>query len=524
MVKGQEDNLKLKQSPITNQSVMNHQLPIQFGDTEFVNEIRDLLAFQFDSYNKLIENVIPEILEEIFPIEDTEGKSSLELLDYKLNEPVNTPDECLDQGKTYAYSVELSLRLNKNGKQTVSNVVLMDLPMMTEKGSFIFNGEERIIVSQLHRTPGVHFSKNTARIIPYRGSWVEFEIKSGRVYARLDRRKSIPATCFLRFLGWESNSEILVLFDNNEVIANTLSVDDSADRTTALIKLGEALRIEEPEVVEKTLELMLFDRTRYNLTSAGRYVMNRKLDMNVSEDKSTLEPEDIVSVIKKLLENPVPDEPNDLKNLRIQSTGELLGNQLNIGMHKMARMIKERLSLNDLDKLTPAILMKKNGSNPLDSIIEDFFKNSQLSQTLQSINPLDELTHKRRVFSSSRNVENEFDDEDLKRRLLHPSHFGCFDPFETPEGPNVGIINTLTNFAEIDEYGFLSRKAGHAVRNTQQTLGVSANLIPLIEHNDPNRTLMGCNMSRQAVPLLFSEPPIVQTRMREKSQKTQEFL
>jgi len=517
------------------------QAPIVFGDTAFAQNAPDLLAIQRDSYNWFLNKGLPECLTEMFPIKSADGSSTLELLGHRLK------NDGLASGKTYATSLFLNLRLNvKDGEEIVdvkeSEVCACELPLMTEKGMFIINGNERVVVSQLIRSPGATFNRNSARIIPYRGAWMEFEIESdGSISARIDRRKKMPATVLLRALGWNTNDEILGLLGKDELIQKTLEKDETSNQEEAFIEISKRLQPDVDMTLEdakERFENMFFDSHRYDLSRVGRYMLNKKLDMQVSEDERVLRREDVVEVLKYLLkvhsgEKPV-DDPEHLANRRVRCVGESVQNQFRLGLSQIARAAKERMNINELKDTMPQDVFN---SKPLEETITDFFSNNQLSQFAQQINPLDELTHSRRLSAlGPGGVDRE--KAPIEVRNVHHTDYGRICPLETPEGPSVGLIVSLSNHARVNEYGFLEapfrkRKDGKAtdeieylmadksdecseIAYPQQILGVSASLIPLIEHDDPSRALMGANMQRQAVPLVFPEPPLVQTGMERK--------
>ena len=516
-------------------------LPIVFGDTTFAQNAPDLLAIQRDSYNWFLNKGLPECLTEMFPIKSADGNSTLELLGHRLK------NDGLVSGKTYATSLFLNLRLNvKNEEEIVdvkeSEVYACELPLMTEKGMFIINGNERVVVSQLIRSPGATFNRNSARIIPYRGAWMEFEIESDEtISASIDRRKKMPATVLLRGLGWNTNDEILGLLGDSEFIRKTLEKDETSNQEEAFIEISKRLQPDVDMTLEdakERFENMFFDSHRYDLSRVGRYMLNEKLGIQISEDERVLRREDVVEVLKYLLKVHRGEKPvDDLEHLayrRVRCVGESLQNQFRLGLSQMARAAKERMNINELKDAMPQDIFS---SKPLDEAIVDFFANSQLSQFAQQINPLDELTHSRRLSAlGPGGVDRE--KAPIEMRNVHHTDYGRICPLETPEGPSVGLIVSLSNHARVNEYGFLEApfrkiKDGKATDEIeylmadksdkcseivylQQILGVSASLIPLIEHDDPSRALMGANMQRQAVPLVFPVPPLVQTGMERK--------
>ncbi len=567
--------------------------PIAFGDTAFAEEAPDLLAIQLDSYNNFVNERLPSALADVFPIRDFKGERELELLGHRLGAPTRSIDECRLYSKTYSAPLWLSLRLNvkDNGEKKEGEVCMGDIPLMTERGTFIINGSERVVVSQLHRSPGAVFKEDThssgkklymAQIIPYRGAWVEFEFDvNDQIHVRIDRRKKMPAAILLRAFGWETDEDILSLFagmtdEEIEPIRKTLEEDAIQTEDDAFIeifmRLQPAAPSDEPavppsiETAKKRVNSMFFDPARYDLSNAGRAVLNRKFGVDVPEDERTLRKEDVVETLKYLLKHTTgekkPDDIDHLGNRRVRSVGELLQNQLRLGLAREARTTRQSLEIQELENVTIQDIVNPG---PLANAIKDFFESSQLSQYMQQTNPLDTLTHKRRLSALGpgglRRDRAEFDVRDV-----HHSHLDRICPIETPEGPSVGLIASLTNHARVNEHGFLEapyrkvedgektdvveylaadktdgrmiadglEQGAMAQRNgdlvkvdksdvdyvrlyPQQMLGMSAGLIPLIEHNDANRALMGANMQRQAVPLLYPEVPLVQTGMERKA-------
>ncbi|MBC8236016.1 hypothetical protein H8E77_41245, partial [bacterium] len=413
---------------------------------------------------------------------------------------------------------------------------------MTEKGTFIINENERVVVSQLIRSPGATFNRNSARIIPYRGAWMEFEIESDEtISASIDRRKKMPATVLLRGLGWNTNDEILGLLGDSEFIRKTLEKDETSNQEEAFIEISKRLQPDVDMTLEdakERFENMFFDSHRYDLSRVGRYMLNKKLDIQISEDERVLRREDVVEVLKYLLKVHSGEKPvDDLEHLayrRVRCVGESLQNQFRLGLSQIARAAKERMNINELKDAMPQDIFN---SKPLEEAITDFFSNNQLSQFAQQINPLDELTHGRRLSAlGPGGVDRE--KAPIEMRNVHHTDYGRICPLETPEGPSVGLIVSLSNHARVNEYGFLETpfrkikdsKATDEIEYLmadksdecseivypQQILGVSASLIPLIEHNDPSRALMGANMQRLAVPLIFPEPPLIRTGMEQK--------
>ena len=556
--------------------------PIVFGDTAFAKEAPDLLAIQLDSYSKFMSEGLPSALSEAFPITDASGKSELELVGYRLGETALDADDCRLYLRTYSAPLWISLRLSvkENGSTKEGEICIGEIPLMTERGTFVINGVERVVVSQLHRSPGAFFTEETdaggnklytARIVPYRGAWLELESDpEGRINARLDRRKQIHVTVLLRALGWETDEEILSLFDGmteeeTEPVRKTLEDDVIKTENDALMEILKLFYPESELDIESArsrFQRFFFDPARYDLFRVGRAMLNRKLGMDVPEDETTLKKEDVVETLKYLLKlihgEKKPDDMEHLGNRRVRSVGELLQIQLLMGLSRMARTAKESLAVQDLEN---AAIQDIVHPGSLADSIREFFESSQLSHVMQQTNPLDELTHARRLSLLGPGGVHR-DRAPIEVRDVHRSHLGRICPIEAPEGPSVGLILSLANHARVDKYGFLEtpyRKVektdlveyltadktdGRVIADSvkpsiayldsqmvevdesevdyvalyrQQILGTSASLIPLIEHNDPNRALMGANMQRQAVPLLHPEAPLVQTGMERKA-------
>jgi DNA-directed RNA polymerase subunit beta len=559
--------------------------PIVFSDTAFAEEAPDLLAIQFDSYKTFLWEGLPRTLSEAFPITDDRGKFKLELVGHRLEKPALDAGKCILYLRTYSAPLWISLRLSvkENGSTKEGEICMGEIPLMTERGTFIINGVERVVVSQLHRSPGAFFTEetdrsgkklHTARIVPYRGAWLELESDpEGRINARIDRRKRICATVLLRALGWETDEEILSLFagmteEETEPIRKTLEDDVIKTESDALMEILKLFHIEPELDIENArsrFQRFFFDPARYDLFRVGRAMLNRRLGTDVPEDETILRKEDVVETLKYLLKfihgEKKPDDMEHLGNRRVRSVGELLQIQLLIGLSRIARTAKESLAVQDLEN---AAIQDIIHSGSLSGFIEEFFESSELSQVMQQTNPLDELTHARRLSLLGPGGVHR-DRAIIEVRDVHHSHSGRICPIETPEGPSVGLILSLANHARMDKYGFLEapyrkvengektdlveyltadktdgRVIADSVRPSvayrddqmvevdesdvdyvalypQQILGTSASLIPLIEHNDHNRALMGANMQRQAVPLLHPEAPLVRTGMERKA-------
>ncbi len=467
-----------------------------------------------------------------------------------------------------------------------------DFPLMTEKGTFVINGTERVVVSQLVRSPGVYFSREIekttdkllffCKVIPSRGAWLELETdKRDAVYVRIDRKRKQPVTVLLKALGFGDNNQILEIFDNAQSIRHTLEKDYTESYEEALVEIYKRLRPGEPPTVEsaKTLiETLFFNPNRYDLAKVGRYKVNKKLGLDTPIETSTLTRDDILSTVKYLvgLQNGVGevDDIDHFGNRRVRSVGELIQNQFRIGLARMERVVRERMTTLDIETITPQTLVN---IRPIVASIKEFFGSSQLSQFMDQTNPLAGLTHKRRLSALGPGGLSR-ERAGFEVRDVHPSHYGRMCPIETPEGPNIGLMGSLATYARINEFGFIEtpyRKVKKGVvtddihyltadeedkyiiaqanapldkrgRFTQdkvlvrireevdtvepglvdymdvsprQTVSVATSLIPFLEHDDANRALMGSNMQRQAVPLLATEAPIVGTGMEHRAVK-----
>ena len=645
-------------------------------------DIPNLLAIQLESYaeflqrdvaiDKRADQGLEAVFNSVFPIESPKGKYKLEYHGYIISEPKYSEEECKERDLTYAAPLKARLRLvineedEESGEKRLKDIIqsevfLGEIPILTKKGTFIINGAERVIVSQLHRSPGVFFGDEihpngkrlfNARIIPYRGSWVEFTVDINDVmFVNIDRRRKIPVSVLLKAMGFDTNQAILRLFHQEEivklgqrtkkdeelvgrvsiqdvtdkssgevlleagqiieekdieklreakvasvhcikyaenespeddVILKTIRKDNSADQESALKKIYNLIRPGDPpnlETARSLLQRMFFTPKRYDLAPVGRYKINRRLKLNVPQEVTTLDQADFVAVIACLLDMKAADaEPDDIDHLgnrRIRSVGELLANQFSVGLARMARIVKERMTLQqESDQITPYDLIN---ARTVSAVIQSFFGSSQLSQFMDQTNPLAELTHKRRLSALGPGGLTR-ERAGFEVRDVHFTHYGRMCPIETPEGPNIGLISSLATFARINQYGFLEtpyRKIdhgrvtdeiaflsadeeadciiaqanaavddkGHFTADTvlarsrsdfpvvspkqlqymdvspRQLVSAAASLIPFLEHDDANRALMGCNMQRQAVPLLKAESPLVGTGMEGKVAK-----
>ncbi len=643
---------------------------ISFGSITPVIDIPDLLDIQKETFENFVQHNIPpdkrknkglqHVFTSNFPIFDNKENYRLDFIQYSIEQPRFTVAECMERGLTFSAPLKGKLRLSTKDPDTKEfvntveqEVYLGNVPFMTEKGTFVINGAERVVVSQLHRSPGVAFAQTvhpngtplySARIIPLRGSWVEFATDINYVmYVYIDRRKKFPATTLLRALGYDTDDKILNLFNlaeevdvtkndlteyvgrvvasdvfdlstgeiflsresilteedierldeaevdkiklinadisaEQDLIVNTLTKDTSHSREEALFAIYRQLRSGEApdlETAEALIEKLFFNDKRYDLGDVGRHRMNDKLELDVSPDITILTNEDIIEIMKYIIKLKDGNEPVDdidhLGNRRVRTVGEQLGQQFNIGMSRMARTIKERMNMRDTEQFTPQDLVN---ARTITSVINAFFGTNQLSQFMDQTNPLAEMTHKRRMSALGPGGLTR-ERAGFEVRDVHYTHYGRLCPIETPEGPNIGLISSLTIFARVNRYGFLETpyrkvKKGKVTNEVEyltaeqediytiaqanapldnqskfvnervkarlkgefpivspkqvqymdvapsQIVSAAAALIPFLEHDDANRALMGSNMQRQAVPLLQPQAPIVGTGMERK--------
>ncbi len=698
-----------------------------YGKIKEVLEIPNLIEIQLDSYEKFLQRDIAAekrdamglqaVFNSVFPIRDSHETTTLEFVKYDMGEPKNSEEECIFRGLTYAAPMKVTIRLvvwNIDAETKArdiravkeQDVYFGEIPLMTERGTFIINGTERVIVSQLHRSPGVYFDTDqskttiggnlsyTARVIPYRGSWLDFEFDHKElVYVRIDKKKKIPVTLFLKALGYsekeildyfyeietiivkdkrlfketalallvgqkapsdiinEKTDEVLVkkhkkitkavikkmeqaniheipvteddiigkvtsvdIIDpktkevlipiNKEITAddlenivekkvksfeilfidnlnvspslrNTMNIDKVSTKEEALIEIYRKLRPGDPptiEFAETLIQNMFFSPERYDLSRVGRLKINHRLGLDVALDMTILRREDIIEVVRQLLKLKDARGPGDdidhLGNRRVRTVGELLENQFRMGLVRMERAIKERLTFPEMETLMPHDLVNPK---PVATAVKDFFASSQLSQFMDQTNPLSEITHKRRLSALGPGGLTR-ERAGFEVRDVHPTHYGRICPIETPEGPNIGLIASLSTFAKVNEFGFIEAPYRHVVEkkvtddvkylsaleeeqyyiaqanapvdkdgkligdlipaqkggsvylvspdqvefmdvSPKQLVSASAALIPFLEHDDANRALMGSNMQRQAVPLVITEAPIIGTGM-----------
>ncbi len=578
-----------------------------FGKIPEVLPLPDLLAVQHESFQWFLDEGLKEIFDEISPIEDFTGSLALELTDHRFGEPLLTLEEAKERDANYAMPLFVTARfMNKStGEIKEQQVFLGDFPMMTDDGVFIVNGTERVVVSQLVRSPGVYFDATpdktsdrfiySGKMIPGRGAWLEFDTdKRDTIGVRVDRKRRQYVSGFLRALGIaETDEEILDLFDGAESIRNSIERDPSDTKEEALVDLYRKLRPGEPTTVESArglIQTLFRNPKRYDLTRVGRYKLSQKFQSAVPDDYRAeglqlLRDEDIVDAIRYLVkmhageptmvthegvEIPVrTDDIDHFGNRRIRTVGELIQNQIRVGLTRLERVVKERMTTQDPEAITPQSLIN---IRPVTASIKEFFGTSQLSQFMDQPNPLAGLTHRRRLSALGPGGLSR-ERAGFEVRDVHSSHYGRMCPIETPEGPNIGLIGSLATYARVNRFGFIEtpyRKVLKGVVTSQidyltateeeryviaqanaplepngkftndkvlvrqsggggevdivdstavdymdvspkQIVSVSTALIPFLEHDDANRALMGSNMQRQAVPLLKADAPLVGT-------------
>jgi len=568
-----------------------------FSKLKEVFDLPHFLQTQIDSYNEFLQQDVPakdkkslglqEVFQEVFPIESFDRKFRLEFVSYTLGKPKYSEEECRRRSMTYAAPLRMNLRLVTPVDIKVQEVYFGDIPLMTSTASFIINGDERVIVTQLQRSPGVSFEEEIhptgkkifyGRIIPYRGAWLEFKYDlSETILAYVDRRRSFPATQILRIMGFSSDEDIFKAFGGEiPEILNTIKKDFTKSKSEALIDLYRKMRPTEPvteEAAESLFHRLFSDPKRYDLSRAGRFILNRKLNMDLPLENRILDSRTAIEVIKYLIrlrlgEGQI-DDIDHLGNRRIKTIGELVQNQARIGLAKLERSVRERLAiLSDVDSVMIYHLIN---SKLFSTQIRDFFMRSQLSQFMDQVNPLAELTHKRRLSALGPGGLSR-ERAGFEVRDIHQSHYGRICPVETPEGPNIGLISSLTTYVRVNNLGYLEtpyrvvnngkvtnkieylpadieenkiiaqanasitdeghfrekevvcrhkgdfpkvspHKIDYMDVSPKQLVSVAASLIPFLEHDDANRALMGSNMQRQAVPLMNTEAPLVGTEM-----------
>ncbi len=548
----------------------------------------DLIEIQRSSFRWFLEEGLIEELNSFSPITDYTSKMELHFLgkDFKLKRPKYDVDEAKRRDSTYSVQMYVPTRLinKETGEIKEMEVFIGDLPLMTDRGTFIINGAERVIVNQIVRSPGVYYKseidKNgrrtySASLIPNRGAWLKFETdRNGLVWVRIDKTRKLSAQVLLKSLGLGDN-EITDALRHPEYYQKTLEKEGNPSEEEALIELYKKLRPGEPPTVgggQSLLESRFFDPKRYDLGRVGRYKINRKLRLSIPDTIRVLTAQDILAAIDYLINLEFDlgstDDIDHLGNRRVRSVGELLQNQVRVGLNRLERIIRERMTVSDAETLTPASLVNPK---PLVAAIKEFFGSSQLSQFMDQTNPLAELTHKRRLSALGPGGLTR-ERAGFAVRDIHPSHYGRICPIETPEGPNAGLIGSLATHARVNEYGFIETpfyrvENGRVLKeqapvymtadeeddlrvapgdiptdeNNQiigpqvpvryrqdfttttpdqvdfvavspvQIISVATSLIPFLEHDDANRALMGSNMQRQAVPLLRPERPLVGT-------------
>ncbi|MFI6899785.1 DNA-directed RNA polymerase subunit beta [Nonomuraea sp. NPDC050394] len=594
---------------------------VSFSRIQEPLEVPDLLALQTESFDWLLGNEkwkarveaarqagrkdvptqsgLEEIFEEISPIEDFSGTMSLSFRDHRFEPPKYSVDECKDKDMTFSAPMFVTAEFinNTTGEIKSQTVFMGDFPLMTPKGTFIINGTERVVVSQLVRSPGVYFGRSVdktsdkdlfdCRVIPSRGAWLEFEIdKRDSVGVRIDRKRKQAVTVLLKALGW-TNEQILERFGQYESMRATLEKDHTAGQDDALLDIYRKLRPGEPptkESAQTLLENLYFNPKRYDLAKVGRYKINKKLGVDSDITQGTLTEDDIVSTIEYIVrlhagEESMPsaqgerivetDDIDHFGNRRLRSVGELIQNQVRLGLARMERVVRERMTTQDVEAITPQTLIN---IRPVVASIREFFGTSQLSQFMDQTNPLAGLTHKRRLSALGPGGLSR-ERAGFEVRDVHPSHYGRMCPIETPEGPNIGLIGSLASYGRINAFGFVEtpyrkvvdgkvieqvdyltadeedrfvKAQANTVLNPdgtfaesrvlvrtkggetelaraeevdyidvspRQMVSVATAMIPFLEHDDANRALMGSNMQRQSVPLLKSEAPLVGTGM-----------
>ena len=548
----------------------------------------DLIEIQRASFRWFLEEGLIEELNSFSPITDYTGKMELHFLgkDYKLKRPKYDVDEAKRRDSTYSVQMYVPTRLinKETGEIKEMEVFIGDLPLMTDRGTFIINGAERVIVNQIVRSPGVYYKseidKNgrrtySASLIPNRGAWLKFETdRNGLVWVRIDKTRKLSAQVLLKALGL-TDGEITDALRHPEYYEKTLAKEGNPNEEEALIELYKKLRPGEPPTVaggQQLLESRFFDPKRYDLGRVGRYKINKKLRLNVPDAVRILTGQDILTAVDYLInleyDMGSTDDIDHLGNRRVRSVGELLQNQVRVGLNRLERIIRERMTVSDAETLTPASLVNPK---PLVAAIKEFFGSSQLSQFMDQTNPLAELTHKRRLSALGPGGLTR-ERAGFAVRDIHPSHYGRICPIETPEGPNAGLIGSLATHARVNSYGFIETpfypvEGGKVLKDRPPTymtadeeddlrvapgdipvdddgmiigplvpvryrqdfttttpdqvdrvavspvqiISVATSLIPFLEHDDANRALMGSNMQRQAVPLLRPERPLVGT-------------
>ena len=453
---------------------------VSFGKIPEAMELPNLISVQRESFERFKDEGLREAFKESSPIQSQNHVLEVTFGEHQFGDPAHTVEECREKDMTYQAPLLTDVRLtNKETGEIKEQLVFMgDFPMMTDQGTFIINGTERIVVSQLVRSPGVYYSSEMdsgkqiykAQIIPSRGAWLEFEVdKRDQLMVSIDRKRKQSATMFLRALGIAvTNDDIIELLGNSDVIKRTLERDTALTREDALIEIYRRLRPGEPPTVDASrslLEGLLFNPQRYDLARVGRYKVNKKLNLTTEEEVTVLTDEDIVATLRYLLSLAAGeqgfkvDDIDHFGNRRIRTVGELVANQFRIGMSRMERVVRERMSSQDIDEITPQSLIN---IRPIVASIKEFFGSSQLSQFMDQANPLTGLTHKRRLYAlgpgglaGHKSGSSRRTNVPTAVRDVHNSHYSRMCPIETPEGPNIGLIGSLALYARVNEYGFI---------------------------------------------------------------------
>ncbi len=589
-----------------------------FARLNKVLEVPNLIDIQRKSFAWLTDpesGGLRETIDDISPIEDYTGNLAVQFGEFTFDEPIASLEQCREKDLTYARPLTVTVAFinRETGEIREQSVFMGDFPWMTERGTFIINGTERVVVTQLVRSPGAYVMEPKdrekqvfiANLMPARGSWLELEIdKKGRVYVRIDRKRKLPVTVLLRAMGYASDEEILNLFDNSLYLRLTLDADAEMTRSEegALIELFKKQRPGEPPSIDAAkalLHQLFFDPKRYDLTRVGRYKLNSRLGLDVDLDTRTLTHDDIIALVNELVSLPrrlgMPEEPGEevkdfaaealalsrepiqdhldeyehFGNRRLRTVGELIQEAFRIGLYRMERVVRERLTTEDADTITPQTIVN---IRPVVAALKEFFGSSQLSQFMDQTNSLAGLRHRRRLSALGAGGLTR-ERAPIEVRDVHPTHYGRMCPIETPEGPNIGLIGSLSSYAEISEHGFVTTpyrvvkdgkvtdeivridatqeeerriaqantpidaggklvgdevlcrtQAGQYVTvspkevdlidvSPEQIWSVTTAMIPFLEHDDANRALMGSNMQAQAVPLLVTDAPLVGTGM-----------
>ncbi len=599
-------------APVTRRSFSRLKNPLE------VPHLIDIQRRSFEELTDPKKGGLRETIDDISPIEDYTGNLAIVFSDFKFEEPPHSIEECREKDMTYSrpLTATVAFQNKETGEIREQAVFMGDFPWMTDRGTFIINGTERVVVTQLVRSPGAYVMAPKdpekqvfiANLMPARGSWLELEVdKKGRVFVRIDRKRKLPVTVLLRAMGYVEDEQLLKMFDDSIYIRHTIEADTEATRTEdgALIELFKKQRPGEPPSVDAAknlLEQLFFDPKRYDLTRVGRYKLNARLDLDVDLDNRVLTHDDIIALVKELVSLPkllgIPeeiDEENPIKdyaaealtyprepvnehldeyehfgNRRLRTVGELIQEAFRIGLYRMERVVRERLTTEDADAITPQTIIN---IRPVVAALKEFFGSSQLSQFMDQTNSLAGLTHRRRLSALGAGGLTR-ERAPIEVRDVHPTHYGRMCPIETPEGPNIGLIGSLSSYAQISEHGFVTtpyREVKDGVVSDEivhldatqeedkviaqanaevdpktkklkgpsvlvraaeeeyataapkevdlmdvsptQIWSVATALIPFLEHDDANRALMGSNMQRQAVPLLKPDPPLIGTGM-----------